>query len=59
MNVLYSLQHLGYAIPPQADAGWIGEAEAVAGLNEAPWVAALEPLARTLPHDLGITGSGL
>jgi multimeric flavodoxin WrbA len=26
MNVLYSLQHLGYAIPPQADAGWIGAA---------------------------------
>ena len=26
MNVLYSLQHLGYAIPPQADAAWIGEA---------------------------------
>ncbi|MGZ8752228.1 MAG: flavodoxin family protein [Acidimicrobiia bacterium] len=26
MNVLYSLQHLGYIIPPQADAGWIGEA---------------------------------
>ena len=26
MNVLYSLQHLGYAVPPQADAGWIGEA---------------------------------
>jgi multimeric flavodoxin WrbA len=26
MNILYSLQHLGYAIPPQADAGWIGEA---------------------------------
>ncbi len=26
MNVLYSLQHLGYVIPPQADAGWIGEA---------------------------------
>jgi multimeric flavodoxin WrbA len=25
-NVLYSLQHIGYAIPPQADAGWIGEA---------------------------------
>jgi multimeric flavodoxin WrbA len=25
MNILYSLQHLGYAIPPQADAGWIGE----------------------------------
>ena len=26
MNVLYSLQHVGYTIPPQADAGWIGEA---------------------------------
>jgi multimeric flavodoxin WrbA len=26
MNVLYSLQHLGYTIPPQADCGWIGEA---------------------------------
>jgi multimeric flavodoxin WrbA len=25
-NVLYSLQHIGYSIPPQADAGWIGEA---------------------------------
>lgn len=26
MNLLYSLQHIGYTIPPQADAGWIGEA---------------------------------
>jgi multimeric flavodoxin WrbA len=26
MKNLYSLQHLGYTIPPQADAGWIGEA---------------------------------
>jgi len=26
MNILYSLQHLGYVIPPQADAGWMGEA---------------------------------
>ncbi len=26
MNILYSLQHLGYVIPPQADAGWVGEA---------------------------------
>lgn len=25
MNVLYSLQHIGFTIPPQADAGWIGE----------------------------------
>jgi multimeric flavodoxin WrbA len=26
MNILYSLQHLGYTIPPQADTGWLGEA---------------------------------
>jgi multimeric flavodoxin WrbA len=25
MNVLYSLQHIGFTIPPQADAGWLGE----------------------------------
>ncbi len=25
MSILYSLQHLGYVIPPQADAGWLGE----------------------------------
>ncbi len=24
MSLLYSLQHIGYTIPPQADAGWIG-----------------------------------
>jgi multimeric flavodoxin WrbA len=26
MSVLYALQHIGYTVPPQADAGWIGEA---------------------------------
>ncbi len=26
MNILYSLQHLGFAVPPQADAAWVGEA---------------------------------
>jgi len=25
-NILYSLQHIGFTIPPGADAGWIGEA---------------------------------
>ena len=25
MNILYSLQHLGYTIPPQSDAAWLGE----------------------------------
>ncbi|WP_265570514.1 flavodoxin family protein [Sphingomicrobium nitratireducens] len=26
MGVLYSMSHVGYTIPPQADCGWIGEA---------------------------------
>ena len=26
MSLLYAMQHLGYMIPPQSDAGWIGEA---------------------------------
>lgn len=25
MNLLYSLQHIGFTIPPQADVGWVGE----------------------------------
>ncbi len=25
MGILYSLQHLGFVVPPQADAGWIGD----------------------------------
>jgi len=25
MNIIYSLQHIGFTIPPQADAGWLGE----------------------------------
>ena len=32
MTCLYALQHIGYTIPPQADAGWIGEA----GPGESP-----------------------
>ena len=26
MSMLYAMQHVGYLIPPQADAGWVGEA---------------------------------
>lgn len=25
-GILYSLQHIGYSIPPQADSGWVGDA---------------------------------
>ena len=36
MNILYSLQHLGYVIPPQADAAWLGEA----GPGRPTWIRA-------------------
>ena len=26
MGILYSMQHVGFSLPPQADCGWIGEA---------------------------------
>lgn len=26
MNILYSLQHIGYTVPPQADSYWVGQA---------------------------------
>ena len=32
MSMLYAMQHIGYTIPPQADAGWIGEAGALVHL---------------------------
>jgi pimeloyl-ACP methyl ester carboxylesterase len=34
-------------------------AQAVAGLNDAPWLKALEPLAPTLLYDLAVTGDGV
>lgn len=33
--------------------------QALAQLDGAPWVTALEPLARTLPHDLAVTAGGV
>ncbi|MEM5585452.1 hypothetical protein WNZ15_23550 [Roseibium sp. AS2] len=35
MGVLYSMQHVGYSIPPQADAGWVGEAGPGASYGDA------------------------
>ena len=35
MNILYSMRHLGYMIPPQAGAGWIGKVEPGAPFTEA------------------------
>src|SRR6516164_5507316 len=33
--------------------------QALAQLDGAPWVTALAPLARTLPHDLAVTAGGV
>lgn len=37
MGVLYALQHLGYSIPPQADAGWIGEVGPGPSYGDTEW----------------------
>jgi pimeloyl-ACP methyl ester carboxylesterase len=33
--------------------------QAAIGLKNAPWVAALEPLARTLPYDIAVAAGGV
>ncbi|CAM3605151.1 NAD(P)H-dependent oxidoreductase [Flavobacterium gelidilacus] len=37
MGLLYSLQHVGYSIPPQADAGWIGEVGPGPSYGDTEW----------------------
>ncbi len=37
MGILYSLQHIGYSIPPQADCGWIGEAGPGPSYGDTEW----------------------
>ncbi|SDR93720.1 flavodoxin family protein [Gramella sp. MAR_2010_147] len=37
MGILYALQHLGYSIPPQADAGWIGEVGPGPSYGDTKW----------------------
>lgn len=37
MGLLYSLQHIGYTIPPQADCGWIGEVGPGASYGDTEW----------------------
>jgi pimeloyl-ACP methyl ester carboxylesterase len=34
-------------------------ADAIAGMKNAPWLAGLEPFARTLPYDIGVAGDGV
>ncbi|PIR74784.1 MAG: flavodoxin [Candidatus Magasanikbacteria bacterium CG10_big_fil_rev_8_21_14_0_10_47_10] len=37
MDILYALQHIGYTVPPQADAGWIGEAGPGPSYGDTEW----------------------
>lgn len=37
MGILYSLQHVGYSIPPQADCGWIGEVGPGPSYGDTKW----------------------
>lgn len=37
MGILYALQHLGYSIPPQSDAGWIGEVGPGPSYGDTKW----------------------
>lgn len=36
-DILYSMQHIGYMIPPQADCGWIGEAGPGPSYGDTEW----------------------
>ncbi len=36
-GILYALQHIGYSIPPQADAGWIGEVGPGPSYGDTEW----------------------
>lgn len=37
MGILYSLQHVGFSIPPQADAGWIGKVGPGPSYGDTTW----------------------
>lgn len=37
MGILYSLQHVGYSIPPQADCGWLGEVGPGPSYGDTEW----------------------
>ena len=37
MGILYSMQHVGYSIPPQADSGWIGKVGPGPSYGDTKW----------------------
>lgn len=53
MGILYSLQHVGYSIPPQADCGWIGEVGPGPSYGDTEWKG--EKLDKPVGFDSGFT----
>lgn len=53
MGILYSLQHIGYSIPPQADSGWIGEVGPGPSYGDNEWQG--EKLKRPIGFDSEFT----
>lgn len=53
MGILYSLQHLGYSIPPQADAGWIGAVGPGPSYGDTQWNE--EKIASPIGYDSNFT----
>ena len=37
MGILYSMQHVGYSIPPQADSGWVGKVGPGPSYGDTKW----------------------
>lgn len=53
MGILYSLQHVGYSIPPQADCGWIGEVGPGPSYGDKDWNG--EPLKEPMGFNSNFT----
>jgi multimeric flavodoxin WrbA len=53
MGILYSLQHIGYSIPPQADCGWIGKVGPGPSYGDTEWQG--EKLKHPVGYDSGFT----
>lgn len=53
MGILYSFQHIGYSIPPQADCGWIGEVGPGPSYGDTEWEG--KKLEQAVGFDSGFT----
>jgi len=57
MGLLYSLQHIGYSIPPQADCGWIGEVGPGPSYGDKQWKG--NKLKKPVGFDSGFTNRNI